>query len=126
VSFAVGSFFFTKEADIIGRHKVVCYAASLTPIALAALVIGSRRLGIFFLYVVFGLLGLSYNPRCSTVYLYGAEMLPVRKRLTFGTILFLIDGSITILVPAYFYYWKNQFSLMIFAGAIFSGALITL
>jgi hypothetical protein len=56
---------------------------------------------------VFGLLGLTYNPRGSTAYLYGAEMLPKEKRLIFGTFLFFIDGCFSIFASFYFYTFKN-------------------
>jgi MFS family permease len=107
VSFAIGSFFFTKQADVYGRHKIVCIAATVTPICLSALIIGSRKLGIFFLYAVFGIMGLTYNPRGSTVYLYAVELLPVDTRLLFGSALFFTDGCISIFASVYFYYWKN-------------------
>jgi hypothetical protein len=71
------------------------------------LLIFAKSLGIYFIYIIFGILGLTYNPRGSTAYLYGAEMLPKEKRLTFGTLLFFIDGCFSIFAAFYFYTFKN-------------------
>lgn len=107
ISFAVGSFFFTKQADIFGRHKVVCIAATMTPIGLFALIVGAKKLGIYFLYFTFGVMALSYNPRGSTSYLYALEVIPDRARLLFGTILFFFDGCFSVFTAVYFFYWKD-------------------
>lgn len=40
ICFSIGSFFFTKQADKFGRHKVTCIAAALTPISLLILIFG--------------------------------------------------------------------------------------
>lgn len=124
VSFSIGSFFFTKQADRIGRHKVTCIAACLTPLSLAALFFGAKPLGLTFIYVVFGLLGLSYNPRGSTAYLYGAEMLPVNKRLLYGSILFFLDGCFSVFASYYFYTWKNQNLFFSIVFCVFTTALL--
>ena len=107
ISFALGSFFFTKQADIFGRHKVVCIAAAVTPPCLAALVIGSRHFGIYFVYTMFAIMGLTYNPRGSTAYLYAVEVLPPKWRLFFGSTLFFIDGLVSVFAAFYFYKWKS-------------------
>lgn len=107
ICFAFGSFFFTKKADIYGRHKVGWIAASVTPICLAALILGARKFGIFFLYTAFGIMGIAYSPRASTVYLYAVEILPTNYRLLFGSTLFFIDGCISVFAAFYFYTWKN-------------------
>lgn len=124
--FAIGSAVFTKKADVIGRHKVAIIAASVTPICLAGLIIAARKLGIFFLYVAFGIMGMAYTPRASVVYLYAVELLPTNYRLVFGSILFFIDGCISILASFYFYKWKNSNIMMIAIGAIIAAAVIAM
>jgi len=124
VCFAVGSFFFTKQADVFGRHRVTCVAASVTPLCLAVLFVGAKSFGLFFIYLVFGILGLTYNPRGSTAYLYGAEMLPVDKRLLFGSLLFFIDGLFSVFASFYFYTFKNQNVFFIGICIIFVTALV--
>ena len=61
---------------MFGRHKVVVFAALITPVSLITLVYGYKHFKIIGIYIVFGILALTYNPRGSTAYLYGAEMLP--------------------------------------------------
>lgn len=104
----------------------MCLSATVTSVGIAALIIGSRKLGIFFLYAVFGLMGLTYNPRGSTVYLFAVEMIPFNSRLMFGSALFFFDGCFSVFVSFYFYYWKNQNSLLIVLGTLFTTALVVL
>jgi len=73
------------------------------------------------MYLMFAVMGLTYNPRASTVYLYAVELLPSSTRLLFGSTLFFIDGCISVSAAVYFYYWKNQ-NLLFFVIA----ALLTL
>jgi len=105
---------------------VACTAAAVTPICLAALIIGARKLGIFFLYAAFGIMGTAYTPRASTVYLYAVEVLPTSYRLIFGSTLFFIDGCISVFAAFYFYTWKNQNIFIIGIGALLTGAIITM
>ena len=126
ISFAIGSFFFTKQADIFGRHKVTCIAAAVTPPCLAALVIGSRPLGIYFVYAMFAIMGLTYNPRGATAYLYAAELLPPRNRLFFGSTLFFIDGLVSVFASFYFYKWKNLNLALIVIGTFVASAVIVM
>ena len=107
VCFAVGAFSFTKYADIYGRKKLVCVAAIFTPISLTLLLFFAKEFGLIFIYIVFGILGLTYNPRGSTVYLYSAELLPKDKRLLFGSLLFFIDGMFSVSASYYFYEFKS-------------------
>lgn len=126
ISFAIGSIFFTKQADKYGRHPVICLAALVTPLALVFLVLASKQIGIFGIYMMMGFLGLSYNPRSSTAYLYGAEMLPKNLRIRFNAALFFLDGTTTILVPVFFYYFGNQNTIFLVFSLIISFALVCL
>jgi MFS family permease len=124
VSFAVGSIFFTKQAHKYGRHPVIFFSALCTPVSLIFLVCASKHIGIFGIYLVMGFLGLSYNPRCSTAYLYGAEMLPKPLRIRFNAAVFFFDGSMTILAPVFFYYFGNQNAIFFVFALIMSVALV--
>lgn len=120
----MGAFLFTKYADIYGRKKVVCFAAIFTPISLAALLLFAQKFELFFIYIVFGILGLTYNPRGSTVYLYSAELLPKDKRLLFGSLLFFIDGMFSVSASYYFYEFKSQNAFFLFIIVGFTTAWI--
>jgi len=126
VCFAVGAFFFVKQADVFGRHRVTVIAGSLTPIGLAAMYFGKDKYGIQFCYAIMAVMALAYTPRASTAYLYGAEILPPKKRLMFGTILFMIDGCFGMFAPFYFYTWKDQNTLFIIIFVVFLSALIVM
>ena len=104
----------------------MCIAATITPIGLALLIVGAKKLGIFFIYLVFGIMGLSYNPRGSTSYLYALEVIPNEARLLFGTLLFFFDGCFTVFTAVYFFYWKSQNLYLIVLGAVFTLALIVM
>lgn len=73
---------------------------------------------------MFGILGISYNPRGSSAYLYGAEMLPTEKRLNFGSILFFTDGIISMSAAFYFYTFKKLNVFFFVALSIFATALV--
>jgi len=69
---------------------------------------------------------LAYNPRSSTAYLYGAEILPPKKRLLFGTLLFMLDGCFGMFAPFYFYTWKDQNFFFAIIFVVILSALITM
>ena len=123
IAFAVGSFLFTKQADKVGRHPVMIVASLVTPVCLTALYFGSKSLGLNFVYALMILMALAYNPRSSTAYLYATEILPPSKRLLFGTILFFIDGMVSVSAAVYFYYVGDQNLFFLIIGAIFVVAL---
>jgi len=67
---------------------------------------------------------LAYNPRSSTSYLYGAEILPPKNRLLFGMLLFMLDGCFGMFAPFYFYTWKDQNFLFVIIFVVILSALI--
>jgi hypothetical protein len=83
-----------------------------------------KKLGLIGIYIVFGLLGITYNPRGSSTYLYGAEMLPTEKRLQFGSILFFADGIVSMSSAFYFYTFKKLSVFFFVFLSIFVTALI--
>lgn len=53
-------------------------------------------------------IGLTYNTRGSTAYLYGTEFLPSSYHLLFGQATFIGAGSSAALSGLYFYLFKSQ------------------
>lgn len=98
-------------------------AATITPLSLLILIFGYKKLGLIGIYIVFGLLGITYNPRGSSAYLYGAEMLPTEKRLMFGSCVFFCDGIVSILASFYFYTYKTLSVFFVIVLTIFTSAL---
>ena len=126
VCFAIGAFFFTKQADVFGRHRVTVIAGAITPICLTVMYFGAEKYGIYLCYGTMAIMALAYNPRSSTAYLYGAEILPPRKRLMFGTSLFMLDGCFGMFASFYFYTWKDQDFFFVIVFTVFSTALIVM
>ena len=87
---------------------------------------GAEKYGIYLCYVTMAIAALAYNPRSSTAYLYGAEILPPRKRLMFGTSLFMLDGCFGMFASFYFYTWKDQDFFFVIVLTVFSTALIVM
>lgn len=125
ISFSIGSFFFTKQSDVYGRHRVVSIAAAFTPIGLIVLITLSKHIGLLGIYIVFSIMGLCYNPRGSTAYLYGCEILPKPLRLYFSTVNFSLDGTITMTAPLFFYYIGDIRVFFMIMGTIFTTALLS-
>jgi len=71
-------------------------------------------------------MGLTYNPRGSTAYLYAVEVLPPRMRLIFGSTLFFVDGLVSVSAAYYFYKWKSVNVVLIVIGAFLTSAIITM
>lgn len=73
VSFAIGSAFITKKADVLGRRPVVILSSIVTPLCLIILMTLAKSLTA--IYVLIVLMGLTYNSRSSTAYIFGCEFL---------------------------------------------------
>lgn len=73
ISFAIGSAFITKQADISGRRLVIIISSVVTPVCL--LIMMTMKPSLNQIYVLIFLMGLTYNSRGSTAYLFGCEFL---------------------------------------------------
>lgn len=112
-SIAIGSFFFTRQADTYGRKPVILAATMVTPIGVALILLLGTHLTLYWIYGILIMIALAYNPRASTAYLYATEVLPKRRRMLFGGTLFTFEGLFTVSVAYYFYVYRDQNTIMI-------------
>lgn len=73
ISFAIGSAFITKQADMSGRRPVIIMSSIVTPVCLLIMMTLTSSLNE--IYVLVFLMGLTYNSRGSTAYIFGCEFL---------------------------------------------------
>lgn len=73
LSFSIGSLTLTDLIDTKGRKQVVLYSSLITPIGLILLMTFAD--GIYSIYSILFLMGLTYNPRMNGAYIYGSEFL---------------------------------------------------
>ena len=106
VSFSLGSLLVTQVVDQHGRRKSLIFASLLTPLCIAGLLLVKQNLTS--VYVVISLLGLSYNCRSSTAYLYATEFLPTESHMAFAKSNFLFSGLFQIFSAVFFWGLKDQ------------------
>lgn len=90
MAFSIGSILITKVIDIHGRRLTLIYASSVTPIGILLMLTIGKNLAIVYAIIFF--MGMTYNTRGSTAYLYGTEFLCKQSHLTFGQTLFMMVG----------------------------------
>ena len=90
LSFSIGSLSLTDIIDTQGRKYVVVYSSLVTPIGIFMLL--SFAKDIYAIYGIIFLIGLTYNPRSSTAYIYGNEFLHTSQRMKFGVLNFIFVG----------------------------------
>jgi len=73
ISFSIGSILITRVIDIYGRRPCLIAASLVTPIGMMLLIFAGYNLS--FIYCIMFCIGLTYNIRGSTAYLYGCEFL---------------------------------------------------
>lgn len=73
LSFSIGSLSLTDIIDTQGRKHVVVYSSMVTPIGIFMLLAFAKD--IYAIYGIIFIVGLTYNPRSSTAYIYGNEFL---------------------------------------------------
>ena len=117
ISFSIGSLLITRVVDIYGRKKSIIISSLVTPAALLILIIEQGK-NLYFIYTLMFIIGLTYNVRGSTAYLYGCEFLITSKHLLFGQILFLIAGILMALTAFCFYVFKSQVVFFFFVIVI--------
>lgn len=120
MAIAIGSFFFTRQADTFGRKPVILLATLVTPIGVALIILLGTHLNLYYIYSILFVIALAYNPRASTSYLYATEVLPKRGRMFYGGMVFTIDGLFTVSAAYYFFVVRDQNLMMI----ILSGACV--
>ena len=101
ISFSLGSIMFTRAADKLGRKKVIVLASLVTPLGITVLLLFGKSLP--FIYATVFFIGLSYNPRSSTAYLFATEFLEKRHHLNYGQANFLFSGACQALSGWYFW-----------------------
>lgn len=106
ISFSIGSALITKQADVSGRREVIIGSSMVTPICIALLL--TIATNIYVVYVLVFIMGLTYNSRGSTAYLFGCEFLPTKKHLIYGQINFLHIGFIMVMAAIIFKTTRSQ------------------
>jgi hypothetical protein len=64
----------------------------VTPVGMIILMVFKAYLNLVFIMVMIFLMGLTYNTRSSTAYLYGTEFLMKKNHLHFGQGVFIFSG----------------------------------
>ena len=106
ISFAVGSAFITRLADIYGRKLVVILSSMVTPLGIIVMIYLAKSL--IALYVLIFIIGLSYNARGSTAYIYGQEFLAPKWRTPYSICTFVMIGVNQLLCILVFYITQSQ------------------
>jgi MFS family permease len=113
ISFALGSAFITRIADLKGRKFVIIWSSLVTPIGIVLLILFAH----FSLYIVYSIvfiMGLTYNSRGSTAYIFGCEFLHSSKHMLFGQSMFFLVGILMIASSLIFMVSKDQNIYFIF------------
>ena len=105
-SFSIGSIMFTNTIDTYGRKKVLIVSSLVTPLGLLFMVFSKNLISI---YVTIFIIGLSYNTRCSTSYLYWTEFLMHDDRMKIGQYNFMFSGLSFQFAAIWFYLVQDQF-----------------
>ena len=71
LSFSLGSIVLTRAIDKRGRREILLFASSFTIAGIVILLLFANSLT--FVYVVIFLMGLVYNTRSSSAYIFGTE-----------------------------------------------------
>ena len=110
ISFAIGSALITRFADVYGRRKVVIYSSLVTPIGLMCLIYFAKNLIVIYIFIF--LIGLSYNARGSTAYIYGSEFLQTKWQTLFSIGTFTMIGITQLMSVLVFWTTKSQDTFM--------------
>ncbi len=115
LGFFVGSIFFPRLADIIGRKPVGLTGLFSFIIIVIAVTFSTNFIG---LYVLMFLMGLRTPMNTQVVYIHLLEYVGERYRNRFATGLLVVDGLAAFWTPFYFVGVKNFLPLYYFAIAL--------
>ena len=73
ISFSFGSILFTNMIDWAGRKYVILISSFITPLGIFIFLV--VKMNLISVYVFIFLIGLTYNTRSSTAYMYAIEFL---------------------------------------------------
>ena len=105
LSFSIGSILITRVIDLYGRRPTILAASLVTPIGIVLTVLIGTNLWI--IYAIIFLIGLSYNCRGSTAFLYGSELLHTKYHLKFSQFLFAFVGCFNVITAIFFYLTRS-------------------
>lgn len=74
----------------MGRKLVLVLSSAITPVGIIALTMFGYNL--YFIYGIIFFIGLTYNTRSSTAYVFGTEFMMTRDHLSFGKYNFVFSG----------------------------------
>ena len=72
----------TQAIDVYGRKPTMLAASAITPIGIVIMMLWGND--IYSIYIIIFIIGLTYNTRSSTAYLYGTEFLCKDSHIKYG------------------------------------------
>ena len=112
--FFVGSVFFVRIGDLIGRKIVVLVSTILSTFALIGCQLLAPNTSALFVYIF--IFGVTVGPRCFLSYVWALELTPKEYHTFYATMAMFIDSGCMIFLGLYFYTTKTMQGL--FSGLI--------
>lgn len=106
LSFSIGSILVTRRMDGGGRRKILIMSSSATILGCLLMLAFANGMMLIFT-IIFGM-GLVYNARCSSSYVFCSEYLPKQHHHFLLRSVFQIQGVIQAATVIFFYYFKSQ------------------
>lgn len=108
--FFVGSVFFVRIGDIIGRRPVILASTILSTFSLFGCQYFAPNLTALFIYIF--LFGVTIGPRCFLSYVLGMELTPKEHHTLYATFSMLVDSACMIFLGIYFYIVRSMEGLI--------------
>jgi MFS family permease len=105
VGFSLGSLFISRLSDKYGRRSMLLGVNMIIIILLFLCIIATSLLQVYCLILV---MGLTYNCRANTAYIFATEFIHKKNHMTFAIWIFILFGTIQFLTGFYFLHFKDQ------------------
>ena len=113
--FFIGSVFFVRIGDLIGRRPIVIVSTIVNTLTLIFMQFLAPTLTLTFIYIF--IFGMTVAPRCFLSFVWAMELTPKEHHLFYSTMAMIIDSACMIFLGFYFWSVKSM-------GALLNGLIL--